>query len=73
MEIINKCVEVKLNMKPIYNEFSCPQCGELRYINVNGICFDCRNENNLEELTKKRNMRQNHNRSYISLRVESYF
>jgi predicted ATP-dependent serine protease len=59
-------------MKPIYNEFCCPQCGELRYINVNGICFDCRNENNLEELTKERNIQQNHNRSSVSLRIESY-
>jgi hypothetical protein len=58
-------------MKPIYNKFSCPQCRELRYINVNGICFDCKNDNNLEALTKKRKIQQNHNRSSISLRVES--
>ena len=60
-------------MKPIYNEFSCPQCGELRYINVNGICFDCRTENNLEDLTRKRNRQQKNNHSHVSLEVESYF
>jgi len=60
-------------MKPIYNEFSCPQCGELRYINVKGICFDCRNENNLEDLTRKRNRQQKNNHSHVSLEVESYF
>jgi predicted ATP-dependent serine protease len=59
-------------MKPIYNEFSCPQCGELRYINVNGICFDCRNENNLEDLTRKRIRQQKNNHSQISLEVKSY-
>jgi len=60
-------------MKPIYNEFSCPQCGELRYINVNGICFDCRNENNLEDLTRKRNRQQKNNHSHVSLEIKNYF
>jgi hypothetical protein len=41
-------------MKPIYKEFFCPQCGEIRYINVNGICFDCNNENSLLALAKQR-------------------
>ena len=60
-------------MKPIYNEFSCPQCGELRYINVNGIYFDCRNENNLEDLTRKRNRQQKNNHSHVSLEIKNYF
>jgi predicted ATP-dependent serine protease len=59
-------------MKPIYKEFNCPQCGEVRYINVNGICFDCRNENNLDELTRMRNLQQNLNRTFSSLKVENY-
>ncbi|MFW9823047.1 MAG: hypothetical protein ACFFE4_08940 [Candidatus Thorarchaeota archaeon] len=59
-------------MKPIYDEFDCPQCGKLRYVNVNGICFDCRNKKNLEELTRERNKQQNPDHSYISLRIENY-
>lgn len=59
-------------MKPIY-KFSCPQCGEIRYINVNGMCFDCRNKNNLEDLTRKRNRQLKNNHSHVSLEVESYF
>ncbi|MHA2194572.1 MAG: hypothetical protein ACXABO_03170 [Promethearchaeota archaeon] len=41
-------------MKPIFKEFYCPRCRKLRYISVNGICYDCRNEKNLETLTIKR-------------------
>lgn len=43
-------------MKTLYKEFNCPQCGGLRYINVNGICFDCKNKNTLETLAKKRKL-----------------
>jgi hypothetical protein len=41
-------------MKSIYKEFRCPQCGDLRYINVNGICFDCNNRNTLLTLAEQR-------------------
>jgi hypothetical protein len=43
-------------MKPIYKEFNCPQCGKLRHINVNGICFDCNNENTLVALAEQRKL-----------------
>ena len=43
-------------MKTLYKEFNCPQCGGLRYINVNGICFDCKNKNILEILAKQRKL-----------------
>ena len=43
-------------MKTLYKEFNCPQCGSLRYINVNGICFDCKNKNILEILAKQRKL-----------------
>jgi hypothetical protein len=59
-------------MKPIFREFSCSQCGELRYINVNGICFDCYNENTLSALAKKRKLQQKLNISVHSLSVETY-
>ncbi|MFX0080403.1 MAG: hypothetical protein ACFE94_01490 [Candidatus Hodarchaeota archaeon] len=43
-------------MKPIFKEFNCPQCGNLCYINVHGICFDCNNENTLISLAKQRKL-----------------
>ena len=45
-------------MKPIFREFCCPQCGELRHINVNGVCFDCNNENTLISLAEQRKLQQ---------------
>ncbi|MFX1389592.1 MAG: hypothetical protein ACFE9Z_05950 [Promethearchaeota archaeon] len=45
-------------MKPVYKEFKCQQCRELRYINVNGICFDCNNKKTLISLAKKRKSQQ---------------
>lgn len=59
-------------MKTIFLEFCCPQCGELRYINVSGICFDCNNENTLIALEKQRKLQQKLNMSIQSLSVESY-
>jgi hypothetical protein len=48
---------MKKKMKAIFKEFYCPQCGNLRHINVNGICFDCNNENHLITLAKQRKLR----------------
>ncbi len=48
-------------MKTLYKEFNCPQCGGLRYINVDGICFDCNNKNILLALEKRRKIQQNLN------------
>jgi len=59
-------------MKTLYKEFNCPQCGGLRYINVNGICFDCNNKNTLLALEKRRKTQQNLNNSLESLNLESY-
>lgn len=59
-------------MKAVYKEFFCPQCGELRYINVNGICFDCNNENNLIALAEQRKLQQKFNVSIESLTLENY-
>ena len=58
-------------MKPIYKEFYCPQCGELRHINVNGICFDCSNENTLVLLAEQRKSQFKLDILYQSLSVES--
>lgn len=59
-------------MKTVYKEFCCPQCGELRFINVNGICFDCYSENNLVALAEQRKIQQKLNYFNPSLSVESY-
>ncbi|MFW9826347.1 MAG: hypothetical protein ACFFEY_01865 [Candidatus Thorarchaeota archaeon] len=59
-------------MKPIFEEFYCPQCGELRYINVKGICFDCNNKIRLLTLAKQRKSQQKLNYSFETLSIESY-
>jgi hypothetical protein len=58
-------------MKPIFREFCCPQCGKLRHINVNGICFDCSNENTLILLAEQRRSKHKLNLSNQSLGVET--
>ena len=45
-------------MKPIFREFCCPQCGEIRHIIVDDICFDCNNENTLTSLAEQRKIQQ---------------
>lgn len=57
-------------MKPVFKKFCCPQCGKLRYINVNGICFNCNNENILLALAKKRKIQKKLSISFQSLSVE---
>jgi hypothetical protein len=60
----------KISMKPIFKEFYCRRCRKLRYISVNGICYDCRNEKNLETLTIKRKRHIKLNGLYHSLVIE---
>ena len=57
-------------MKPVFKKFCCPQCGILRYINVDGICFNCSNENTLLALAKRRKIQQKLSISFQSLSVE---
>jgi len=59
-------------MKPKFGEFCCPQCGELPQINVNGICFDCSNENTLRAIAERRKIQQKLNNCFQALNVESY-
>ena len=59
-------------MKTVYKEFNCPQCGELRYIDVNGICFDCNNKNILISLAKQRKLHQKLHMTINSLSIENY-
>lgn len=57
-------------MKTIYKEFNCPQCRSLRYINVDGICFDCKNKNTLETLAEQRKLEQKLENFIQSLSIE---
>ncbi len=59
-------------MKTVYKEFCCPQCGELRNINVNGICFDCNNQKTLNTLAEKRKLQQKLEIINHSISIESF-
>jgi len=59
-------------MKPIFEEFLCKKCKEIRYIKVNGICFDCNNENSLLTLAKQRKLQHKLNFSFGTLGIESF-
>jgi len=59
-------------MKTVYQEFCCPQCGKVRYINVNGVCFDCNNKNTLISLAEQRKLQQKHEILNHSISIESY-
>ena len=59
-------------MKTVYKKFCCPQCGELRHINVNGVCYDCNNENALFSLAEKRKLQQKFEIVNHSIKIESY-
>ena len=59
-------------MKAMYKEFNCPQCGELRYIDVNGVCFDCNNKNILTALAEQRKLKQKLHMTINSLSIENY-
>ena len=52
-------------MKPIFKEFICPQCGEIRYVSAKGVCFDCNNKNTLLELAQQRSLQQKLNTNFI--------
>ena len=58
-------------MKPKFEKFCCPQCGKLRFINVNGICFDCYNEQTLIALAKQRKQQQKINYLDLPIVIES--
>ncbi|MFW9989020.1 MAG: hypothetical protein ACFFC3_10215 [Candidatus Odinarchaeota archaeon] len=59
-------------MKSVYKKFCCPECGEVRYININGICFDCKNKKNLITLAKERKLKQNLKTINHFISIENY-
>ena len=42
-------------MKPIFEEFYFPQCGQIRYVYVDGVCSSCSSENQLERIIERKN------------------
>ena len=65
-------MDVNTNMKPIFKEFWCPECGKIRYVYVDGICDYCKNVSTLEELTKQRKLKHHLNNGFFQLKLESY-
>ena len=45
---------VKFNMKIVYQEFLCPECGEIRFLKVKNMCVDCRDELILDGMSQSR-------------------
>jgi NMD protein affecting ribosome stability and mRNA decay len=41
-------------MKIIYKKFLCPKCGQNRWLKINGICADCRDNLILKEIAQNR-------------------
>lgn len=68
---LNKKLNVKEKMKPIFKEFRCPECGKIRYVYVDGICDYCRNVNTLEEITKKRKLEHQFDNGFFQIELET--
>ncbi|MFX0056680.1 MAG: hypothetical protein ACFE85_04725 [Candidatus Hodarchaeota archaeon] len=44
-------------MKPLFQEFCCPECGQIRRLKVNNICVNCRDIEILNNVIQSRNSR----------------
>jgi len=45
---------VKYILKLIYQEFDCPECGQIRWLKIKNICVDCRDKQILNEISQIR-------------------
>jgi len=45
---------VKYILKLIYQEFYCPECGNMRWLKIKNICVDCRDKQILNEISQIR-------------------
>jgi hypothetical protein len=43
-------------MKIIYKKFLCPKCQQIRWLKINGICADCRDELILSNIASNRKL-----------------
>lgn len=48
-----------MNMKLIFQEFHCPECGQIRLLKIRNICADCRDKMLLEEIAQNRKLSTN--------------
>lgn len=68
---LNKIMDVNENMKPVFKEFWCPQCGNIRFVYVDGICDYCRNVSTLEKLTKQRKLKHQLDNGFFQIELET--
>jgi len=47
---------VKFNMKIVYQEFFCPECGQTRWLKAKNMCVDCKDRILLDEISQSRKM-----------------
>lgn len=45
---------VKFNMKIVYQEFFCPECGQIRWLKAKNMCVDCKDRILLDEISQSR-------------------
>ena len=45
---------VKINMKLVYQEFICPECGQIRWLKVKNMCVDCKDKLFLDQMSQSR-------------------
>ncbi len=43
-------------MKIVYQEFFCPECGQIRWLKVKNMCVDCKDRILLDEISQSRKM-----------------
>lgn len=45
---------VKFIMKLVYQEFLCPECGQIRWLRVKDMCVDCKDKMILDKISQSR-------------------
>jgi hypothetical protein len=41
-------------MKLVYQEFLCPECGQIRWLKVRNVCVDCKDKMVLDKISQSR-------------------
>ena len=49
---------VKFIVKLVYQEFLCPECGQIRFLKVKNICVDCKDKLFLVKISQSRKEQQ---------------
>ena len=45
---------VKFIVKLVYQEFLCPECGQIRWLKVKNMCIDCKDKLFLDKISQSR-------------------